>query len=554
MLRLLFTCTLFLLTATNLCADSPATINGTTRDILYYCRDYPIFIRVHIAVDGNSFEQRWLEYVQSLFSEIDTDGDGRLSVAEVARPAGAKGDQLSPDAKRIARHPDFWSADRNPLDQSISMVELATFLVSNQSGPFQPPETTPAPAVNTGSAGGTLFQLLDMNADRNLTADELSAAATSLHRRDLDDDGTFAVSELTPTSTPFVQPAQQERNEGTRPFVTLTRGSVTVDVLRELERRYAPAPAVSGNQRNSLSRDLDQRDLGLEADVFARFDLDSNGKLDRDELREFVRNPPPTLELVVRLGERDSRQHIVDLTDSAEQHNISIRRSTDGLACVAINDVQIEIAEAAGGAEVAKQYLLRQFAGADRDNNDYIDEDEAERSNVFRSSFGQFDEDGDGKLFEEELTAIVEGRTRAARSRTRMDARNRGRDLFEILDLDRNRRLGRSELAEAVKRIELWDTDNDGAVAEDEIPQLYQITFGPGQPQFRGVQIPGQAARTSESSSAPNPVTPNWFRKLDRNSDRELARREFPGSRSEFQKLDRNGDGVVDAAEAEFAE
>jgi Ca2+-binding EF-hand superfamily protein len=40
--------------------------------------------------------------------------------------------------------------------------------------------------------------------------------------------------------------------------------------------------------------------------------------------------------------------------------------------------------------------------------------------------------------------------------------------------------------------------------------------------------------------------------KMDRNDDGELARREFPGTLSEFRKLDQNSDGAIDTAEAEF--
>ena len=74
----------------------------------------------------------------------------------------------------------------------------------------------------------------------------------------------------------------------------------------------------------------------------------------------------------------------------------------------------------------------------------------------------------------------------------------------------------------------------------------------PGQPEFRGVQIPGQTARLRDSATNPVALKLKWFTKLDRNGDGELARREFPGSRAEFQKLDQNSDGIVDAAEAEF--
>jgi Ca2+-binding EF-hand superfamily protein len=542
-------------------SDGPTTLN---RDILYFYRDYPVFIRVRIEVDGASFADVWVEYLQSLFEEVDSNGDGRLTAAESAMKSKS-GDGISADALRLVRDPDLWSADRSPFDQAISMDELTTFLIASQRGPLQAPETAPAP-VSSDAVGEMLFQLLDIDANRGLTENELAQAMTSLHRRDLDDDGTISVAELSATSNPFRSRVAAAPTAGTRPFVTLIPGTASIDVVREIERRYATTSSVTPGSRGTRSRALQRSDLGIEPEAFARYDFDSDGHLDRDELRELIRNPPPTLELVVRLGAREADEHIVELIGSAHsegeqrdkqgtrtpERNISVRRSTDGLTSIVINDVQIEIAEVVSGPDVAKQYLLRQFSGADRDRNGYLDEDESSRNNAFRLSFDQFDVDGDGKLFKKELTDVVDGRTRAARSRTRMTVRNRGRDLFEILDVDRNRSLGRRELAQAVKRVELWDTDDDGVISESEIPQLYQISFGPGQPQFRGVQIPGQTARMRGNDNATNPVAPRWFTKLDRNGDGELARREFPGSRVEFQKLDQNSDGIVDAAEAEF--
>jgi len=529
----------------------PTTMN---RDILYFYRDYPVFIRVRIEVDGASFADVWVEYLQSLFAELDSNGDGRLTADESAVKSKS-GDGVSADALRLVRDPDLWSADRSPFDQAISMDELTTFLITSQRGPFQTPDTAPAP-VSSETVGEMLFQLLDIDANRGLAENELAEAMTSLHRRDLDDDGTIAVAELSATSNPFRSRVAAAPTAGTRPFVTLIPGTASIDVIREIERRYAATPSVTSGSRGTLSRALQRSDLGMKADAFAQYDFDSDDNLDRDELRELIRNPPPTLELVVRLGAREQGEHIVEVVGSthsaSEQQGISVRRSTDGLTSIVINDVQIEIAEVVSGPDVAKQYLLRQFSGADRDRNGYLEEDESSRNNAFRLSFDQFDVDGDGKLFKEELTAVVDGRTRAARSRTRMNVRNRGRDLFEILDVDRNRSLGRRELAQAVKRVELWDTDEDGVISESEVPQLYQISFGPGQPQFRGVQLPGQTARMRGDDNATNPVAPKWFTKLDRNGDGELARREFPGSRAEFQKLDQNSDGIVDAAEAEF--
>ena len=481
--RCVYIATLVLITVSGLCfsagvlfADEPSPQASTsestvaTRDILYFHRDAPIFIRVRIEVDGSSFEDTWRVYVRSLLSAIDADDDARLTLAEVAGKTTSSGGQMSADVLRLARDPELWSADRNPLDGEITMDELTAFLVRRQRGPFQ--STNEASPFLTGSViGESLFQLLDTDENRNLSADELSGAMTSLHRRDLDDDGTFGVGELNIASLDrFVAQAPAAPTGGVRPFVTLSPGSASLGTLEEIERRYASMPTETADVRSTLSRKLQRSNLGFDDAVFSKSDFDGDGTLDRDELREMVRHPSPTVELVVRLGKRNEDQSSVEMIGEAAGQNISVRRSSDGLVSIAIGDVQIEIVESTSGPDVARQYLLRQFASADADQNGYLDEKEADRNGAFRTSFDQFDEDGDGKLYEEELKTVVDGRTTAARSRTRMDVRNRGRDLFQILDVDRNRSLGRRELARAIKRVELWDIDGDGEVSESEIP------------------------------------------------------------------------------------
>ena len=523
-----------------------------TRDILYFHRDAPIFIRVRLEVDGVSFEDVWRVYVQSLFSAVDADGDARLTVEEVTASKAAASGGSSADVLRLMRDPELWSADRSPLDDVITMDELTAFLVGRQRGPFQ--STDKAPPSPVGSTiGESLFQLLDTDENRSLSPDELTGAMTSLHRRDLDDDETFGVGELNIASSDrFVARQSSTPTVGVRPFVTLIPRQASLQILSEIERRYAAMPIVVADGRSTLSRKLERSAVGIAADVFGRYDFDTDGTLDRDELREMVRNPHPTVELVIRLGKRGDDQPLVEMIGASEVQNISVRRSSGGLVSIAIGDVQIEIVETTSGPDVAKQYLLRQFASADSDQNGYIDDTEAGRNRTFQASFDQFDEDGDGKLFEGELTSIVDSRAKAARSRTRMEVRNRGRDLFQILDADRSSTLGRRELTRAVKRVELWDTNGDGEVSESEIPQLYQISFGPGQPQFQCVQISGQSELSSGDGMSTKSIAPVWFRKLDRNNDGELARREFPGTLAEFQKLDQNSDGAVDTAEAEF--
>ena len=47
---------------------------------------------------------------------------------------------------------------------------------------------------------------------------------------------------------------------------------------------------------------------------------------------------------------------------------------------------------------------------------------------------------------------------------------------------------------------------------------------------------------------------PAWFRKMDRNKDGDVSRREFLGTPEEFKKIDTDGDGLISAAEADAYE
>ena len=43
---------------------------------------------------------------------------------------------------------------------------------------------------------------------------------------------------------------------------------------------------------------------------------------------------------------------------------------------------------------------------------------------------------------------------------------------------------------------------------------------------------------------------PSWFRKMDRNHDGDVSRREFLGPRAQFDRLDRDRDGLISSDEA----
>src|SRR4051794_1888147 len=120
-----------------------------------------------------------------------------------------------------------------------------------------------------------------------------------------------------------------------------------------------------------------------------------------------------------------------------------------------------------------------------------------------------------------------------------MTSSDQGRAIFAIVDTNRDRRLGLRELRGTIDRVRSWDRDGDGKVSSDEIPHHYQLSLGRGALWGRGrvgipIAGPGMDAPTSPVAA----TGPNWFRHMDRNRDGDISRREFHGSRAQFDRLD----------------
>jgi Ca2+-binding EF-hand superfamily protein len=556
------------------------------QDFVYLGDARPILVRMFVEVNGRPLQAVWDEFVTGLFKDADVNGDGVLSREEAERlppaqalfggsgpfqlrPGGAAGNQL---------FMPFAQLDANK-DGKVTREELARFYRAEGFAPIQfrggngnrmvgrrivryigQAEPMTPEAINK-----VLIDLLDTNKDGKLSREELAAGPARLARLDVNDDEMIDVNELNPNAIPedafvdvrvaFVAEEMQTNNDD---FVGVAPGEVSKDLARRLLAKYGPKSKGPGPQK--LTRDA----LGLDEATFAALDVDGDGALDAEELARFA-GRPADLKLMARLGKTPAVELLLEQGRAAALAD-KVRTDRGGILRLDLGATQIELAVGGGGPmnarfELRSQYRA-EFNRADRDNNGYLDRDEANRSPLFRNLFKAIDRDGDGKIFEKEVIAYLDKTERLQESATEscvsLAVSRVGNGLFDLLDINRDRRLSVRELGQMTRLIEQLDRNGDGCVGRDEIPRTFRLTVqqGPVGSGFSGnvVFAPRRVMTVDNVTPAEPTAGPVWFRKMDRNHDGDVSRREFLGTDAEFRRIDTDGDGLISAAEAARAD
>jgi Ca2+-binding EF-hand superfamily protein len=136
---------------------------------------------------------------------------------------------------------------------------------------------------------------------------------------------------------------------------------------------------------------------------------------------------------------------------------------------------------------------------------------------------------------------------------------DQSRGLFDLLDADRDGRLSVREMRQAPKLLERLDRDGKGYLTRQDVPRSYRLALRRGPAGAGGAAdvaaavnryLGGYRAEAGGEASA----GPLWFRKMDRNRDGDVSRKEFPFSDEEFRKIDTDGDGLISREEAEKAD
>jgi len=522
------------------------------QDIMFLTETRPIFIRLRLDTGGKGFRTSWLDAVKSIHTYLDRNGDGTVTKEEAARGSLPDMVRAATGGAAALPHADL---DANPKDGKVSLEELADVL-RPALGPFR--VQVGRVAVERNDA---LFNLLDRNKDNMVSKEELGAAVTSLHRFDLDSDELIDPSELEPFSNPIAAMTEDQTRRGkfatVPPVIELSSDDPSFRPVRLVLKKYDKGAGEKGTSEGVAAGDnrLSPAEFAIDPKEFASADTDSDSALDSEELRRFLSRVGPDLELVVKLSGGGITSTTIEATGDGSKPlppEVRVKRVSASDIEVAIGEVSLEF-HADGGeqaAENAKRYYASQFQAADSDNNKYLEKKEVKDHGPLALLFDMMDADGDGKLYMKEVDKFVDQQMQAARSQMVLAVADQGRAIFAIMDLNRDRHLGIREIRDAVVRVSSWDRDGDGQIRSDEIPHHYQLSIGRGQITAVGMNA-FNAPRMMATPATPAPAAgPSWFRKMDRNRDGDISRREFLGPRADFERLDSDHDGLIDAEEA----
>ncbi|MFN9720177.1 MAG: hypothetical protein ACK58L_15875, partial [Planctomycetota bacterium] len=398
-----------------------------------------------------------------------------------------------------------------------------------------------------------LAELIDADDDGLVSHAEVNATFQTLRFRDLDDDQTLSIAELIPYRDPRSQQAALTPDAASLPFFHITDPDSARMAATRIVRRYGKNETIPGKL------------LRLPPDSPA--DASGGSEVSAPDLADWLLQPVFHFVVDVKLSDRSNTSDIdVTVTPDSAAWCI-VHDDTFGQCSLRIDGIPIRILARGGGSrtrKVTRGFLGQTFVMIDADRSQSLDASEfsgiaeALRQSGASGSFAEVDIDQNLQITREELFSFAERDQMAAASRIEVSVGQDGKSLFSEIDTNKDRRLSVREIQSATESLVAFDLDGDGSVADTELGTEYSLTFGLGQPEIRRVSPMPPMNMMGINSNAVLPGRdglsgPEWFRRMDRNQDGDISRREFLGRAEQFVQLDTDADQLISADEAASA-
>jgi len=534
-------------------AAEEADEDDGVQEVLYVGQPHPVLIRLKLTVERKSAFTHYRDCMAKYFAYLDRNNNKTLDKNEAARAPSAQqmlqffGGNLFGLVTRgnnLASVP-FTDFDED-RDGRVTFEEFLAYYAKNGAGPLVlgASNNVFAPSGVEDLLADAVFNILDTDKDGKLSKKEVEAAEQTLLKYDADDNEMVSMAEIG-----LGRPGRIRR----------------VDQQAAVRQPARPRPTQPTNLM-LVPRDSGKQKAGKNAtarELIAKYDKNKDGSLGRDEIsfpRELFdsvdRNKDgklTVLELSRWLSGKAAGEFTIAMRDQGGVGRTGMMAATklDEMN-VTFGGVRINVVPASFAAgRGLDAFVLQQFRFVDEDKKGFITrkqvEANAQQAPVMRAMFDMGDRNGDGKLTEAELKALLETLNAMRGVQLSLSIFSTGNGLFQALDANGDGQLSLREMRGAWKRLEKLDVNKDGFITRDEFPTQFQLTVGQG---ANAVNLAGQSGMGGNVRPRPRVRGPLWFAKMDRNGDGDVSPAEWLGEKDEFDAIDTDKDGLISADEA----
>jgi Ca2+-binding EF-hand superfamily protein len=526
------------------------------QDVVFFTETRVVRVRLNLKVAGQPLRDAWVKQLRRYFDFLDRDRDGTLNPFEAEFVFSNNAIQQMLQNGQAFNRPNepgrmFADFDRD-TDGKVSFDEFVAYYAPSTAALLRV-----QPSINRDQFADTmteeLFKQLDRDGDGKLSKAELADLEKLLPILDQNEDECLAALEFVPNLFNRPRPPvmmnpprggiQPQVNPVTQPLQVFRPGAIPETIAEQILIRY--------DKDKNLR--LTKAESGFDDATFAALDRNKDNELSIIDLMNWRSlEPDLTFDLTFSTKQSECVTKLHNGPDGKPPALASLVNIGDTATYIRIGQQQLELGTLASlGLNFNALNFTRTYDVADPENKGYITEKDiaGPQYQFLRILFDVVDRNGDGKMTRQEYLDYYELQQSFTSLPLGMTHVTQTPSLFSMLDENRDGRLSIRELRKSWERLKNLEPGNAEFITKTALQPQATIRYCRANQLFQAVNF-----NNYNPTIVPTTRGPNWFRKLDRNSDGDLSRAEFPGTPEDFDALDTNKDGLISVEEAEEAD